>query len=97
MLSGGLSNRFHVLTTNAYVDGNLELEVSREASNKSEEAEHGDEKELETVSTESKGIFVNNDIITDCRKIGLALGGTGKSKGGGPTPVSYTHLTLPTN
>ena len=63
---------------------NLKLEVSRKASNQSEDTEYRDEKKLEAIGGESE-VVNSNDVITDGRGIGLALGRSGQESRDGGT------------
>ena len=51
---------------------------------------------VERVSKEFDGKEVLKDVSVDIKE-GEALGLLGKSGSGKSIPVSYTHLTLPTN
>lgn len=56
----------------------LKLKVARQASNKSKESKDADEKELEAISTKSKGKLFSDNISTDCGLIGRTFGRSGQ-------------------
>ena len=61
----------------------VKADGSRQASDKGEKTENGDEKQLETVSVEAKGEFLTNNVATDGSLIHLRLGGPGQESGKG--------------
>mmetsp|Transcript_27267 Transcript_27267/g.55798 ORF Transcript_27267/g.55798 Transcript_27267/m.55798 type:complete len:200 (-) Transcript_27267:65-664(-) len=65
----------------------LQRDGPGEASNKGEEAEDGDEEELEPVSIKAKGELVNNDVVADGRCVDLGPGRSSEEGGHDGAPL----------
>jgi uncharacterized membrane protein affecting hemolysin expression len=70
---------------------NLEVKVSRKASNKGEKSENGDEKKLETVRVKSKDKRISLKIVTDGGNISLALSRSSQESRDGATLLTLKN------
>lgn len=62
---------------------NLKVEVSGKAADEGEEAEDGDEEELESVGVKAEDELINLDVVTDGGDVLLGLGGASQEHGDG--------------
>lgn len=62
---------------------NLKVEVSGKATDEGEEAEDGDEEELESVGVKAEEELINLDVVTDGGDVLLGLGGATQEHGDG--------------